>query len=386
MKILKRSIWIVPIIILSIFFLYGRKHGVDDCLKEPEEIEEDICMPCEESEQKAYKQGYAICENDLPKAYNAPARIDLCSNVDAYLTGSFIYFEVILDQIDLGITHFNTVTPNEFEIVKFSTSYEPGFKIGAGSHLPFDDWDLYAQYTRLHDTQNTIYDPNGKLGIFYTSWFITGSTNPNGYNLSEINSNIRAFLTFDFDKIDFEIARSFYVGKSLTLRPFIGGGGHFFDQIYGLDFTYQSSLREMAIKNHSWAIGPRFGISSNWFFYKCFRLFGYGAASLLFAENKISGSGNETGLPFSVLKGEKDILRDVEEFMLGLSWGSYFTNDTWHFDLSVAYEAQRYSNTNYMSKTAQMLNVDSNGDISSNLVNPGSTFLHGLTVTARFDF
>jgi hypothetical protein len=107
---------------------------------------------------------------------------------------------------------------------------------------------------------------------------------------------------------------------------------------------------------------------------------------LLFAENKISGSGNETGVPYSLIKVEKDVLRDVEEFMLGLGWGSYFTNATWHFDLLIAYEAQRYSNTNYMSKTAQMLNVDSNGDISSNLVEPGSTFLHGLSVTAGFDF
>ena len=74
----------------------------DSCLEKDTSCS-DPCDSCtQEVQTKSYDQGYAICENDLPKAYNAPARIDLCSNVDAYLTGSFIYFEVILDQIDLS--------------------------------------------------------------------------------------------------------------------------------------------------------------------------------------------------------------------------------------------------------------------------------------------
>ena len=72
--------------------------------------------------------------------------------------------------------------------------------------------------------------------------------------------------------------------------------------------------------------------------------------------------------------------------MIGLGWGSYFCSDKWHFDLSVAYEAQRYSQTNYMAQEAQMLNIDSDRSISSGLVKPGDNFLHGLTVTARIDF
>ena len=82
-------------------------------------------------------------------------------------------------------------------------------------------------------------------------------------------------------------------------------------------------------------------------------------------------------LPIS--KVEKDILRDVEELQIGLGWGSYFTSDKWHMDLSVAYEVQRYSHTNYMSYYSQIA-------LGAIEVKSGDTYLHGLTLAARFDF
>ena len=138
-------------------------------------------------------------------------------------------------------------------------------------------------------------------------------------------------------------------------------------------------------KNNSWSIGPRLGIGSNWIFYGNFRLFGYGSFSLLYADNDVSGNG-EGNIAYNTVKVTKKILRDVEELMIGLGWGSYFSSDKWHFDLSVAYEAQRYSHTNYMAQLAQIRNVDNAGNISTSLVKPGDSFLYGLTVTARIDF
>ncbi|KKK94974.1 hypothetical protein LCGC14_2677460, partial [marine sediment metagenome] len=339
------------------------------------------CDPCyEKSRNKPYEQGYEICEGALPKAYNAPARIDICDGIDAYATASFIYWEILGDQLDLGVTRTTSDTPDSIKVIKFTTDYEPGFKVGLGTHFGHDDWHLYAQYTRLHETESTTWKPTvGAVGTFQSIWdFIDSSIT--SHNFTDIPLGVKSTWKMELDKIDLELGRAFYVGTNLITTPFIGFSGHWMDQSYRKNLTDDAyGVYNSFVKNDSWAIGPRFGLETKWIFYEGFRLFGYGAFSLMFSENDMSGNSTEANIQYNVDKVEKNILRDVEELVIGLAWGSYFTSDKWHMDLSVAYEAQRYSHTNYMSLYAH----EALGTIQ---VKPGDTFLHGLTVAARFDF
>ncbi|NGX49519.1 MAG: hypothetical protein K940chlam5_01117 [Candidatus Anoxychlamydiales bacterium] len=335
-----------------------------------------ICDSCvEESKNHSYIPGQQICKNDLPIAYNAPGRIDICGGIKSFIVAEFIYWEQLSDQLDLGTVNITSTTPQEFEILKFKTDYQPGFKIGIGTHFKRDDWDLFVQYTRLHKTENTIFDPSSKTGTFNTPWF---HTNINQFTLANITTDIKSTWKIDLDKIDLELGRAYYLGSSLILRPFASLSGHILNQRYDLSLT-TTQLFSSSTKNDSWSIGPRFGLSTNWFFCRGFSLFGHLALSLLYAENEISGSGDENQVTYKVKKIDKYILRDVEELKLGFAWGSYFTNNKWHFNLSAAYEAQRYSHTNYMSYASQI-------NLEANEVKPGDLFLHGLSVAARFDF
>ncbi|HEU64208.1 MAG: hypothetical protein KR126chlam4_00240 [Candidatus Anoxychlamydiales bacterium] len=396
MRLFRKLLWALPIFALISIFLYGRKQEdstsektsppkdvetqlCDPCLEERQDACSDPCDPCATDPQtKAYDQGYGICENDLPKAYSAPGRIDVCGGIDAFVTGSFIYWEPLGDQLDLGTARFASLTPVELDLVKFKTNYEPGFKVGLGFNLNHDNWDLFAQYTRLHETETTRYTPRTRDSndSIISSWFIL---DPLPAFFSDISGDIVAVWKTELDKIDLELARSYYLGAKLIARPFIGGSVHWLDQRYDLSLTESSVLQESSTKNDSWALGPRFGLGSSYLIYKGFRIFGYGAISLLFSENEISGVGNEDSAAYILNKVDKYILRDVEELMIGLGWGSYFTRKKWHMDLSVAYEAQRYARTNYMSYIAQL-------NLEANEVKAGDFYLHGLTVTARFDF
>jgi len=187
----------------------------------------------------------------------------------------------------------------------------------------------------------------------------------------------------DLDKIDLELGRSFYTGTNLITTPFVGLSLHWMDQNYSLQLTSNATsnggLYSASIKNDSWSVGPRFGFDTKWIFYEGFRLFGSGAFALMFSENDMSGTATEADTAYTISKVEENIVRNVQELVIGLGWGSYFTSDKWHFDLSVAYELQRYSQTNFMSYYSQI-------NIESNEVKPGDTYLHGLTITARFDF
>ncbi|NGX40421.1 MAG: hypothetical protein KR126chlam4_00243 [Candidatus Anoxychlamydiales bacterium] len=363
-------------------FLNGRKKEIIPTEaqrlveKKEDPTQELICdYSVGESENQNYIQDEQICRDDLPVGYNAPGRINICGGIKSFITADFIYFEEFSDQLDLGTVNITSPTPQEFEILKFKTDYQPGFKVGVGTYFKRNDWDLFAQYTRLHKTKNTLFDPSSKTGTFNTSWF---HTNVSQFTLSTITTDIKSTWKIDLDKIDLELGKSYYLGKNLIARPFISLSGHRLDQRYDLSLT-TTQLYSSSSKNDSWSIGPRIGFSTNWILYKRFNFFGHVALSLLFAENEISGSGDENLVTYNVKKVDENTLRNVEEFKLGFGWGSYFTHDKWHFNLSAAYEAQRYSHTNYMSYASQI-------NLEANEVKPGDLFLHGLTASARFDF
>lgn len=390
MKFSKKLAWIIPAIIMSTT-IFAETTDLADCC-DPCPPPPPECDPCyEASQNKPYDQGYEICEGTLPKAYNAPGRIDICDGVDAYVTGSFIYWEALGDQLDLGIFHIATLTPNEYRVVKFSTEYEPGFKVGLGTHFEHDDWDLYAEYTRIHMSKGTSATPPtiSSSDNFYLSWLVFDDLSPNTYTLNNITGNIDATWSKNLDKFDLELGRSYYLGRKLIARPYVGGSAHWLDQSYTIAFTYISMPRTATYKNDSWAVGIRPGLNLQWIFVGGFRAFSNAAFNLMYAQNKVDGTGTINLTDQTFLRYKKHIVRDVEELVLGLAWGSYFCDDKWHMDFSVAYETQRYSHVNYMTKYAQMLEPDtqvSQVDYSSNLVKPGDIYFHGLTVTARFDF
>ncbi|KKL67933.1 hypothetical protein LCGC14_2130040, partial [marine sediment metagenome] len=290
----------------------------------------DECDECYEiSMGKPYKQGYEICEDVLPIAYNAPANIDICRGVDTYVSASFIYWQKLSDQLDLGRSRITSDDPQRYKAIKFSTEYEPGFKVGLGFHFNHDNWQMFAQYTRLHALEKTTYKPSTvDQGNFVSSWYIT---RPGTISFDDISSDgVRARWKMNLDKIDLELSRPLYVGTHLITTTFAGASNHWMYQSYDFLLEENTLSQHIFIKNDSWAIGPRLGIDTKWILYKRFSFFLVGSLSLMFAENDVSGSGNEDATGFELDKIQKLILRDVEELQIGFAWNSYFTNDKWY--------------------------------------------------------
>ncbi len=329
-------------------------------------------------ESSPYKQGEGICPNDLPKAYNAEARFDTC--MDFFVKGSFIYWEILGDQTDIGVVAL-TVPSNILEDIQMSKKYQMGFKVGLGYNLNHDNWGLFAEYTYLHKKMSSSYNPLNKQGIFYAIWMNFG----NGIQLNTITTDIKGSWRVDLDKLDLEVARSYYLGTKLIVKPFMGISLHFLDQEYNFDLT-TTGLIKNSTKTDSWALGPRFGFNADWIFCKNFRLFGSTVFDLMFSENKTSASGQELGTIYTLNTVKINNLRDVEELSIGLGWGSYFSCDNYHFDIAASYEVQRYGHTNYMAREAQIISVDGATAIGTNQVKPGDLFLHGLTVAVGFNF
>jgi len=378
MNILKKIFLILSSTII-IGSVLANTHDISNCLN-PSNKKDECIDECDEIFlNKPYTRGYELCEDVLPIAYNAPANVDICLGADMYISASFIYWQSFSDQLDLGRIVITSENPQRYKAIKFSNDFAPGFKVGLGFHFNHDNWQIFTQYTWLHELEKTTYHPSFlDQGNFVSDWFIT---KPGTISLNDLSADgIRARWKMNLNKIDFELCRTFYVGTNLIATPFVGASNHWMLQSYDLSLEENILPQHIFIKNDSWALGPRLGIDTKWILHKRFNLFFVASLSVMYAKNEISGSGNEDGISFELDKIKKPILRDVQEFQIGFNWNSYFTNDKWFMNILIAYEFQRYSHTNYMSYYSQINEED------SKQVKPGDTFLHGLILSTRFDF
>jgi hypothetical protein len=128
----------------------------------------------------------------------------------------------------------------------------------------------------------------------------------------------------------------------------------------------------------------------NYFLGAGFRIFGDADASLLYQHSKTKVLvPYHGGTPVTFVNSGNCSNQITPNFDvdMGLGWGSYFDKKNWHFDLSASYEFQYYWNQNFMkylydtTKDADLMHGEGTqkGKIKD-------LVLHGLTITAKFDF
>jgi major outer membrane protein len=363
---------------------------------------------CRAPQRKSFEQAQRVTKMQMPPAYNAPSRIDVRGSWDLYMTGSFVYWQLSQDNMEVALndtlTNVNYTTNNQIkgELVRMDFDYKPGFKVGLGMNLDQDDWDVFAEYTRLHASNSasangTDIVPGGVPGPIFPTWGHPYVIQTNVYNTAseKWDSNL--------DAINLDLGRAYYVGTQLTFRPFFGLRSLFLTQSVHAEYVNTSftntlgsfveipGVLDVVQRNRSWSIGPRVGVDTHWALGMGVRLFGNANADVLYTKYKIQNKTNfqvnsgadgfTTGQTlFHISKERVPALRGHTELEMGLGWGSYFDNNNWHIDLSAAYGFQIFFDQNMLTKHM-------NGFMTGKLEQPsGNLYAQGVTATARFDF
>jgi len=341
----------------------------------------------ESSEMPVMNQGDQLKGDAVPALYNASARIDTKGHWDFYLYGSLIYWLPIEDGLELGLVDSRAPggvsTPNlGGKIVNMDFDYEVGFKAGIGMDLHHDNWTADVTFTRLHTEQHSHFASDNATNFLIPFWLDPNNTG------QALKGEGKWHL--DFNMFDFSIGRPFYQGTHLTMRPFLGVRGGWINQKHNAHYDiFQAGAsplmdRKVDASSDSWLAGLRAGVNSEWLLGIGFRLFGNMAASLCYThftshlhEDSVLTAINDVTL-LSV-DGKKRAVRANAEAGIGMGWGGYFNNEKCHFDLGAAYDFNIFWNQNYMKYTEAALGFRTTQ-------NPGNLYLHGLTITAQFDF
>ncbi len=362
---------------------------------------------CRPPQRKSFEQAKRVTKMQMQPAYNAPSRIDVRGSWDLYMTGSFVYWQLSQDNMEVAfndqLTNTDYTTNNKIkgDLARMDFDYKPGFKVGLGINLDQDDWDVFSEYTRIHTSNNASTNGaeiiSGTTGPIFPTWGHPYVIQTNVYNTASEKWDCH------LDVINLDLGRAYYVGTQLTFRPFVGARSVFLTQSVHANYVNTSftnttgtfveipGVMDVIQRNRSWSVGTRVGVDTNWMLGMGVRLFGNANADVLYTKYKIqnkthflvaSGAdGFATGQTlFHVSKEKVPALRGHTDLEMGFGWGSYFDNNNWHIDLSASYEFQIFFDQNMLTKYY-------NGFMTGKLEQPnGNLYAQGLTATARFDF
>ena len=102
------------------------------------------------------------CEIPQPpsiKAYNAPARINVCGSWDFFIQSSFIYWLTYEEGLYIGVREYTgstDLTNNPDKMIDYDYKFKPGFKVAIGGNSNYDDWGAILRYVWYHFTINNF--------------------------------------------------------------------------------------------------------------------------------------------------------------------------------------------------------------------------------------
>ena len=275
-----------------------------------------------------------------------------------YLTGEWLYWRTRQEGME-----FATAKTVEFD-------FQSGFRVGLGSHLPWDHWDIFVNYTRfIPDASSNAH------GLFYPLFFF----NPGG-GVAEANAHWK----IEFNVLDVDIGRVYYISETLIFRPFVGLKGAWIDQHAHVHYqggvipagqTYRTQL-----ENDFKGAGPLLGIESNWQFGAGFSIFGDLSTALVVGhfDNK-QQQYRMNDISNINLNSDFNLVSPMVQMVAGLAWDRNFHQEQCHVGLSAGFETQYWwgqNQTEQFTDSTMPIYIRQKGPLS----------FYGLTVRGRFDF
>jgi hypothetical protein len=326
--------------------------------------------------QHDFDQGYELENNIKQDGYNTPGRIAVENSWDVFTEASFIYWNTKETGLDIAYKKSKTVDYYNSNFIKMNFDYHPGFQLGLGLKLDHDDWEFFSQYTWLHFNDN--FNADSDSHFYLIPLWIKDVSQTSEYAASHVTGH----WNFKISLWDFlEIGRSFYVGKALIVKPFIGGRSFWLNQKFNASYVIDSVNKISHNSSESWAIGPKIGVNSKWLLGYNFRLFANLDIALTYQrfKAKTTQSNPIEDSFIEIASKSYGLLTPQLTIKPGIGWGSYFNNNASHIDFSLSCDFSHFWYQNAMRnlKDASALLIDSNF---------GNLMFHGLTITMRFDF
>ncbi len=310
------------------------------------------------------------------EGYNAPSRIDLRSSWNLFFGGGALYQIAKERGLDFTLSDVTSTSTLVFgKKLEPDYKFKLGFSALFGFFTDFDNWDFQAAFFRYHPHITTSVNalPTGALVMRWFSSSPRASSAVSRWNLL-------------WNQVDTEMGRSFFVGKELSMRPFLGPRLLWGKQRYKISASISDlDGQEKISRNTSqyWCLGPRLGLCSNWHLTKSFTIQGKLASSFIYEKNRVHAVIDDaTTSSFQKSFDVKTLYREIKpqlDARIGIHCGTYFSHYKWHFKLLLDYVFQIFWEENKMRALVDEL-------VAQTGASPGALSIHGANVSLEFSF
>jgi len=333
--------------------------------------------------------------SQLPKPELAPRTCPTDQAV--YFTLDFLYWSAHNHGFSWANKNYDDTTrkPIDLRVLYVDEKWEPGFRFGIGWDTLHDYWDILAQWTYYHNySKDSASSPNA-------DYIVGGGIYPSsGMATNFIYRNGKAHWRLNYNMLDLEIGKTFYISKYLSFRAHAGTRGGWIDQSFRSEFTNMTYDKEPPIRDtvyhceqDYWGLGPRLGINGDWHLGAGFSIFGNIAAALLYGKFDVHETqrflaADTTYRYWTLIPGVYNEILGLKrdfyelspnlEMIIGLSWGECFYNEKVYFGLKAGWETNYWWNQYHL--TTLILDLPEIGKET----HPVS--MQGLTLRAKVDF
>ena len=318
-----------------------------------------------------FPQGNILPDGKDPATYLAPAGTQVKTSWDLHVDGSFIYWYTGQDAMDLAYSAPKELGGAPGNVIYPNFGYKPGFKLGLGFDTNYDDWSFDANWTWLHQSENSL--ASSGAGFSAANWFVNPVEGLFGY--------VGSIWGMHLDIVDVCVGRPYYEGKRIVVSP--SGGFRVMTLHQGLSIQMGSSFVGDAPAvfyghSHSWAVGPKAGINAKWFVWKGLNVDGLFGASVLYTRFVSLNATQAQTSQVTSSSADVGAIKPVLDMGVGLGYGAYAFKDKFYFDIAARYDFSQYWSQNVLRNYVSQLSGGS-GAI-------GDLYTHGLTLDLRVAF
>jgi hypothetical protein len=315
------------------------------------------------------------------------------NGTNSYASVDFIWWKTVIDET--GYAYSGTadgyhVPPGgsvlHGTLKRPDFSFEPGVKIGLGTYFEHDGWDIYAEYTHIAGPQlETNVRASENLGVKSLVPVTTGDGEAKIISLDLARSEWKQ----DFNVVDLELGRNFFLSKRLALRPYIGLKTAWVHEIFQMFYvptpnTYDPRSVSVFPPNeilaaylrrqqHMWGLGIRGGVDTMWTLTKNWAIYGNLALSTLWSDFHIKVTDQLLEIyggqfePLNLYSSVQTVIPIIETGF-GLAYITWFCDNGYRLQIQAGWEMQIWTDINYAQQQG-----------SGSLSTQGLTLKTGLT-------
>lgn len=242
--------------------------------------------------------------------------------------------------------------------------------------MSYDEWDIFLNWTwfRSHAKGHS----HNNLLTLWGHPIVTGDEGAtNGAR------SAHAKWELQFNLIDLEMGRSFWAGRHLSLRPFFGIRGGWFDQDFHIHYNYTTTpgtKGKIKAKSDFEGVGVRGGIDMRFTLFSGWSFYSIAAGSMLYGFYDCDFSEKWNSVKVAKTDDGFRSAASNAQLSFGVRWDTYLHKDRYHVGIYAGWEQNIWFGMNKMNHYFHNLSEGSLQQMNGDLTLSGGTF------GVRFDF